>query len=100
MTKEVGYRREPSSSAKLAKLRYRKYPKVYELMRDRHLTYNETLDFIEKQVALGNTFVIRPKKKSDVGRIEKNRERLRALYEEGYSDAESCYEALLAFLEK
>ena len=100
MTKEVGYRREPSSASKLVKLRYKKYPKVYELMRDRHLAYNETLDFIEKQVKAGNAFVIRPKKKSDVGRIEKDRVKLRALYEEGYRDAEECFEALMTFLEK
>lgn len=100
MTKEVGYRREPSSAASLVKLRYKKYPKVYELMRDRHLAYNETLDFIEEQVGAGNTFVIRPKKKSDVGRIEKDEAKLKALYEEGYRDGEECYEQLLAFLEK
>jgi predicted patatin/cPLA2 family phospholipase len=49
-------------------------------MRDRHLAYNATLDFIEEQVKLGNTFVIRPKTKSDVGRIEKDRQKLEALY--------------------
>lgn len=100
MTKEIGYRRAPSSTAKLMKLRYKKYPKVYELMRDRHLSYNVTLDFIEEQAALGNTFVIRPKNKSNVGRIEKDKGKLRALYEEGYRDAESCYEELKVFLEK
>lgn len=100
MTKENGYRREPSSAAFLVKLRYKKYPKVYELMRDRHLAYNETLDFIEEQVKAGNTFVIRPKQKSDVGRIEKDEAKLKALYEEGYRDGEECYEELVAFLEK
>lgn len=100
MTKEEGYRREPSSAAGLVKLRYRKYPKVYELMRDRHLAYNKTLDFIKEQEKVGNTFVIRPKKKSDVSRIEKDRVKLKALYEEGYRDAKACYEELVAFLEK
>ena len=100
MTKEAGYRREPSSAIGLIKLRYRKYPKVYELMRDRHLAYNETLDFVAEQEKLGNTFVIRPKQKSDVSRIEKDKIKLRALYEEGYRDAEACYEELVAFLEK
>lgn len=100
MTKEEGYRREPSSAAGLVKLRYKKYPKVYELMRDRHVAYNETLDFISEQERLGNTFIIRPKHKSDVSRIEKDKVKLRALYEEGYEDAKACYEELIAFLEK
>lgn len=99
MTKEVGYRREASSSAGLVKLCYRKYPKVYELMRDRHLVYNETLDFIQQQVKAGNAFLIQPKQKSDVGRIEKDEMKLKALYEEGYEDAKACYDNLLAFLE-
>jgi len=100
MTKEADYRRKPSSAIGLIKLCYKKYPKVYELMRDRHLAYNETLDFISEQEKLGNTFVIRPKQKSDVSRIEKDKVKLKALYEEGYEDAKACYEELVAFLEK
>lgn len=100
MTKEVGYRRKPSSMTSLIKLRYRKYPRVYELMKNRHIAYNETLDFIEEQVRAGSTFLIQPKIKSDVGRIEKDRNKLKALYEEGYKEAAECYEDLLKFLEK
>ncbi len=100
MTKEIGYRRKPSSMTSLIKLRYKKYPKVYELMKNRHIAYNETLDFIEEQVKAGNTFLIQPEKKSDVGRIEKDRVKLKALYEEGYQEAADCYEDLLKFLEE
>lgn len=99
MTKEVGYRRQPSSMTSLIKLRYRKYPKVYELMKNRHIAYNETLDLIEEQVKAGSTFLIQPKKKSDVGRIEKDKAKLQALYEEGYQEASECYDELLKFLE-
>lgn len=100
MTKETGYRRKPSSMLFLTRMRYKKYPKVYELMKERHTVYNETLDFIEEQVAAGNTFLIRPKTKSDVGRIEKDKEKLTALYEQGYQDASECYEDLIRFLEE
>ncbi len=100
MTKEVGYRRKPSSGTGLVKLRYRKYPKVYELMKNRHIAYNETLDFIAQQVEEGNTFLIQPKEKSDVGRIEKDVNKLTDLYEQGYKDAADCYEDLLRFLEE
>lgn len=99
MTKEIGYRRKPSSMLTLTKLRYQKYPRVYELMKNRHNTYNETLDFIEEQVKAGNVFLIRPKTKSDVGRIEKNKEKLTALYVQGYRDASDCYEELIRYLE-
>ena len=100
MTKEVGYVRKPASTSQLAliKLRYLKYPKVYELMADRHIRYNACLDYIERQEANGQAFVIRPQKKSEVGRIEKDKDKLIALYEEGYKEAQNCYEDLLVYL--
>ena len=100
MTKEVGYRRQPSGAMSLIKMRYRKYPKVYELMKNTHNVYNDTLDFLAEQVEKGTVFLIQPKVKSDVGRIEKNRDKLKALYEEGYRDGQDCYDDLLAFLKK
>lgn len=99
MTKEIGYRRKPSSMTSLIRLRYKKYPKVYELMKNRHIAYNETLDFIKEQVKEGSTFLIQPKKASGVGRIEKDKTKLKALYEEGYQEAKECYEDLVKFLE-
>lgn len=99
LTKEEGFVRRPSSTNSLIKLRYRKYPKVYELMANRHVDYNETMAYVERMQEAGKAFVIRPRKASDVGRIEKDREKLLALYEEGYRDAESCYEELKAYLE-
>lgn len=98
LTKEEGFVRKPAEHLGLIKLRYIKYPKVYELMEKRHINYNRTLDYIERQRENGQAFVIRPKHKSSVGRIEKDKEKLTALYREGYQDAERCEEELLAYL--
>ena len=102
MTKETGYKRGPVSASQLAliKARYLKYPKVYELMAERHNDYNDTLRFIERQQENGQAFVIRPKQAGNVGRIEKDKEKLQALYKEGYKDAADCYKELRAYLEK
>lgn len=99
LTKEEGYVRKPSSHLELLKLRYLRYPKVYELMAKRHTVYNATLEYLEKQQENGQAFVIRPKKKSNVGRIEKDAEKLKALYEEGYRDAADCFELLQNYLD-
>ena len=99
LTKEEGYVRTPSSHLGLLKLRYLRYPKVYELMADRHLSYNDTMAYLEKQQKNGLAFVLRPKKKSEVGRIEKDAEKLKALYEEGYRDAEENFVLLQNYLE-
>lgn len=100
LTKEEGYIRQPAKGAELAliKARYMRYPKVYECMRERHLTYNNTMQYIEEMQSQGKVFVIRPKQKSNVGRVEKDKAKLDALYEEGYRDAENCYLELLEYL--
>ena len=100
LTKEEGYVRLPAKGTELAliRARYMRYPKVYECMRERHLTYNNTLQYIEEMQSQGKVFVIRPKQKSNVGRIEKDKAKLDALYEEGYRDAENCYLELLDYL--
>lgn len=99
LTKEEGYVRKPASQLPAIKLRYLKYPKVYELMKERHIAYNDTMAFLEKQQENGQAFVIRPGQKSEVGRIEKDAKKMKALYEEGYRDGEVNYELLLNYLE-
>ena len=98
MTKEEGYWRSPIRHAGAARLKYAKYPKVYELIKNRHNTYNETLRYIYEQVEEGTVFLIQPRYKSDVSRTEKDASKLRARYEEGYEEAASRKEELLAFL--
>lgn len=100
LTKEAGYRRKRSGNLGLIRMRYGKYPKVYELMENRHIAYNAMLDYLEQQEQNGQAFVIRPGQSGDVGRIEKNKEKLRRLYEEGYRDAEACWPRLAAYLEE
>lgn len=100
MTKEEGFVRRPTEHLELIKLRYHKYPKVYELMRYRHIAYNRTLQFIEEQKKNGIAFVIRPKHLSEVGRIEKDKKKLKVLYEEGYKDAGAHYDELMRYLEE
>ena len=99
MTKEEGFVRRPTEQLGVFKLRYLAYPKIYELMKERHLMYNATLKYIEEQQASGGAFVIRPKQASKVGRIEKDEQKLEALYEEGYRDAEECFEEMMNYLE-
>ena len=99
LTKEVGYVRKPSSGLGLVKARYRNYPKVAELMKNRHLTYQKTMEYLQRLEESGKAFVIRPAKPSDVGRVEKDPKKLKALYEQGYQDGMACYEELIHFLE-
>ncbi len=100
LTKEEGFVREPSSFATLAlaKTRYAVYPKVYETMRDRHLQYNTTMDYLKEREENGQAFVFRPTDSCGVGRIEKDVTKLHALYRAGYEDGEKNYERMLEYL--
>ncbi|MDE7271473.1 MAG: patatin family protein [Lachnospiraceae bacterium] len=101
LTKEVGYVRKQASPAmrNMVKLRYAKYPKVYGLVSDRYARYNETLQFLEEEMKAGRAFVIRPQRPNDIGRVEKDRKKLEALYQLGYNDAKKCYGELMEFLQ-
>lgn len=100
MTKEVGFVRKPATQLPLIRMRYLKYPKVAELMENRHINYNQQTAYIENMQKSGKAFVIRPKRAGNVGRIEKDVKKLKALYREGYEDAAACYEELMKYLKE
>lgn len=62
------------------------------------LRYNEKLDEIEQLEKEGKVFVIQPKKPVSVSRIEKDVEKLTALYQDGREDMEFAYRSLHSFL--
>ncbi len=101
MTKEMGFVRKATRGymLRLAGLRYWRYPKVTELMMKRGEHYREQVAYVNRLQKSGQAFVIRPKGAVDVGRVEKNPQKLKALYQRGYRDAKACYRELLAFLE-
>lgn len=99
LTRPRGYRKKESRTASAIGLKYRKYPKMVEALKDRSRVYNETLDLIEGEEAAGRAFVIAPMGPLDIGRTEKDRNKLRAAYQEGYFVAEGLGAKLKAFLE-
>ncbi len=60
--------------------------------------YNNTIDFIEEKRKNGEVFVIQPKGPVNISRVEKDKTKLKALYDEGYNDAKECYEDLIKFI--
>ena len=87
LTRNRGYRKK-EGRMQIAKLAYRQYPKLQEALQQRNAVYNRTLDLIEKLEDEGRIIVIRPHRPVDVGRMEKDTEKLTALYNEGYEVAE------------
>ena len=100
LTRERGYRKAASKSIPLIKAKYKDYPKLIEALKRRHTVYNETLEYIDEEEKKGNVFVIAPVKDLSVGRLEKDRNKLKNAYLEGYYVTESYGDKLKEFLEK
>lgn len=87
LTQPKGYIKKKNSLLPLMKLTLRKYPKLIEAMANRHILYNEQIKYTEKCEKEGTDFIIRPKEKLPIGRLEKNPETLKAVYDLGRAEA-------------
>ena len=82
LTRDMEYRKKPMSPV-LVKLYGRKYPKIAERLLQRHNNYNRAVEELRKWEAGGKAMVIRPSSPIEIGRIEKNPDKLQAVYELG-----------------
>lgn len=82
----------------LAKRVYRAYPEFAEALGRSAADYNRQCDEIERLQKEGRIFVIAPSKPVTVARLEKDMEKLGALYYLGYEDAKRQLDALLEYL--
>lgn len=98
LTQPEGYRKSANRMLPLIRRKYKAYPKLVEALANRHLMYNEELDYIAKEEAAGRLFVIRPEAALPVRRVEKDPEKLRLAYQAGRDAASARMEALTAFL--
>lgn len=91
-TRNKGYRKKEKRSLMSSVLTslfhfvlYRKYPEFVRALNNRGRIYNQQLELVEQLEAEGKIMVIRPEKPLQVGRIERNADRLQELYDEGYA---------------
>jgi predicted patatin/cPLA2 family phospholipase len=77
---------------------YPNYPQVAECMARRHEMYNAQLQYIEEQAEKGNVLVIYPDHPLEIGRIELDEPKLRAIYQHGREKAQSMLEDVKRFL--
>ena len=98
LTQEAGYRKKPNSLLPLIKRVYKKYPELINAIQNRHIIYNQQLDYLEEQEKLGNVIIIRPSQKPQAGRIEKDKEKILSTYNLGRNDAEKLLETVKNFI--
>lgn len=97
LTRDMEYRKKPMNKA-LIKTYGLKYPKVAEKLLNRHTLYNKSVELLKEWEAAGKAFVIRPSETIDIGRIEKNPEKLQSVYDLGRSDGKAVLGALGEYL--
>ena len=98
LTRDASYRKEPNSIMPLLRLRYRGCREFLNANEIRHISYNETLAFLEEEEKAGRVFIIRPEHEVKVGRLEKDKEKLTKLYEQGVEDARRLMDPMREYL--
>lgn len=98
LTQPRDYVKTENKLLPLMKLKLKQYPKLLETMKNRHTTYNETLEYIRGEEQKGSVYVLCPKEKLPIGRIEHKPERLKAVYDIGREIAMEHLEEIKSFL--
>src|SRR5574344_1842960 len=83
LTRNKGYR-STEADHKIKYFFYKNYPRFRVVLSHRCEAYDRQLDMIDQLEESGQIICIRPERKMEVGRIEKDVTKLEALYEEGY----------------
>ena len=91
LTRNKGYRKS-EKDIRVPRFIYNRFPHLREALSHRCAVYNEQLQLVEQMEEEGKVIAIRPKKRLEVGRMERNINRLIALYEEGYECGREAFE--------
>ncbi len=98
LTQPEGYVKKKNSAMPLIKLRYRKYPKLVELMANRHIEYNKAIRYISEKERRGEVLVIRPEAALKISKTEKDPAVLKYVYDQGRKEAEKRLGEIKKFL--
>lgn len=100
LTQPADYYKKKAHVGLAMKMFLKKYPKVAELMSIRHIMYNEQLDYIRSEQQKGDTFLICPDEKLNIGRLSLKEDKMRRVYETGVEKALSLLPQLKEFIER
>lgn len=98
LTQPRDYRKKPNSLYPLMKLRYLRHGAMCEDIKNRHIVYNETLDYLKEREKAGEVLIIAPEKTFGIGRLERDREKLEEVYRIGYEDGLRAAEKIKTFV--
>lgn len=98
LTQPRNFVKKKASLIPIIKLRYHKYPKVVEMMANRHIMYNKQLEEIRQLEKENKVYVIAPNEPLSIKRTENDPEKLEQIYQEGRKVAKEKLNEVKAFL--
>lgn len=101
LTRDQAFRKKLISNRtkQLYRVAFKKYPKLMKKLYTMPERYNKLREEMDKLQKEGKIYIIRPEKKVTVARLEKDKEKLKALYEEGYQQTKSIEKDLKEYIE-
>ena len=99
LTRPRHYRRKPDKAMKLVRRRYKDYPAFVEVMERRAEVYNRDREELFQAEREGKLLVIAPESTLGVARTERDTEKLRLLWAEGYQAAIDRLEEIRDYLQ-
>ena len=92
-TRPHGYRKFPKNRL-LLKPFLRRFPSIYDAIKNRHVWYNKTLEYIDERVAAGKATLIAPKEPLPISRICHDPDVMQRVYDIGRKAGEENIERI------
>lgn len=97
LTQPVNYVKEPNKLMPLMRLWLRRHPRIIRALEQRHIMYNNQLEYVRQEEKKSNTLVLRPETALTIGHLSHNPDDMQATYEHGRKVATKHLEEIKAF---
>ena len=91
-TRPRGYRKFPKKRMCLIGPFLRRHPAVYAALRNRHVWYNEALEYVDSRVAAGAAVLVAPEEPLPISRVCHDPDVMQRVYDIGRRAGEACVE--------
>jgi predicted patatin/cPLA2 family phospholipase len=97
LTQPMGYRKEHLKLMPLMYVALRNYPYMLRAMEERHLMYNQQLDYVAQAEREGRCLVIRPDEAIPIGHLSHDARQMRRVYDMGRAAGQQYIEKIKEF---
>lgn len=97
LTQPANYVKEPNKLMPLMRLWLRRHARIIRALEQRHIMYNNQLEYVRQEEKKSNTLVLRPETALTIGHLSHNPDDMQATYEHGRKVATKHLEEIKAF---